>query len=456
MLASGRFCTAAIASVAMLAASASLAPAQVRVFNHFYPGIINPATGIAGNPMIAPGLTLQQYAYNVRTIGNAYSSFPPYMYGYNPYPSPIYTSGPIYPTYGGYGGYGNPYLSTGYSPYGGNPYMGNPYLTASPGYGGPSLSTVPGYGAGYDNSLSTNPYAYNPYYYNQDPSSQIINSVANLQTSTAQYYQGIQRARLLQEDVTRSRIETQRKQDEYARERRAHELTSEDIRQKEQEISLSRARRDPPLADVLSGKALNDLLVHLETQQSKGFRGNKVDLDEIDLSLINVANGAGNIGLVKNLKQGDKLAWPTVLLEKVYADPRDKLDARLLAAVNLLRIQKPVPPEDISDLEDSLKKMVDTLNASINDLSPTQYITAKRFLSQVQDAITAIKAPGAVNYFNGQWVAKGKKVAELVDYMKAQGLSFAPATPGGEGAYRALHQGLVAYDANMTFISAPK
>jgi hypothetical protein len=339
--------------------------------------------------------------------------------------------------------------------------VGSPYLATGGyggGYGGPTLTTTPGYGGGgYDPSLATNPYT-NPYSYSwQDPNSQVINSVANLQQSTAQYYQGIQRARLLQEDVTRSRLETRRKQDEFDRETREKEIAAAlDRPAKEQEAKLNRARHDPSLTDILSGKSLNDLLVHLQTQQGKGFRGPKVDVDGIDLSLINVTRGSGNIGLVKNLKQGDKLTWPAVLLVEVYADPRTKLDARLIDAVNKLRVQKVVPVEDITALEESLKQMVETLNASINDLSPTQYITAKRFLGMVQDAITAMKDPGAANYFNGKWVAKGKNVAELVNNMGVEGLTFAAATPGGEGPYRALHQAFVAYDANMTLISAPK
>src|SRR5262245_60838319 len=58
------------------------------------------------NYYVAPGLTLNQYAYNVRTMGRAYSSVPPYLLGYNPYPA-VVNYGPVYPA---------PY-STGYNPY---------------------------------------------------------------------------------------------------------------------------------------------------------------------------------------------------------------------------------------------------------------------------------------------------------------------------------------------------
>ena len=58
------------------------------------------------------------------------------------------------------------------------------------------------------------------------------------------------------------------------------------------------------------------------------------------------------------------------------------------------------------------------------------------------------------NYFNQKWVAKGKTVAELIQNMTAAGLRFAPATPGDEGAYRALHFALVAYDDGITQVAA--
>ena len=82
---------------------------------------------------VAPGLTLNQYAYNMSVLGRAYSNVPPYMLGYNPYPSVI-NYGPVYrtPTY--YTPYYYPYsIYTPYSLY--NPYAlygtgltTNPYL----------------------------------------------------------------------------------------------------------------------------------------------------------------------------------------------------------------------------------------------------------------------------------------------------------------------------------------
>jgi hypothetical protein len=43
-------------------------------------------------------------------------------------------------------------------------------------------------------------------------------------------------------------------------------------------------------------------------------------------------------------------------------------------------------------------------------------------------------------------VLKAKTVPELIKFMADRGLQFAPAVPGDENAYQALHSALAAYD----------
>jgi hypothetical protein len=111
------------------------------------------------NPFIAPGVTLGQWAYNTRVVGRALASYPPYLYGYNPYPQ-VVNYGPVYrtptPMYVGNAWWRTP----GYPPYSLYPYAGytpySPYLNA--GYALPNNYYVNPY------PLSPNPYAgYVPY-----------------------------------------------------------------------------------------------------------------------------------------------------------------------------------------------------------------------------------------------------------------------------------------------------
>jgi hypothetical protein len=72
------------------------------------------------NYYLPNGMTLNQYAYTMATLGRAYSYIPPYTLGYNPYPQ-VVNYGPVYPVY-------QPYVPYNYTPY----YSYNPYLA---GYG---------------------------------------------------------------------------------------------------------------------------------------------------------------------------------------------------------------------------------------------------------------------------------------------------------------------------------
>jgi hypothetical protein len=109
------FTLAAVLSLGVLAFSSGTAHAQRRTI--YIPPI---GSYVNQNPYITPNLTLNQYAYNMSVLGQAYSTIPPYALGYNPYPQVI-NYGPVYR------GYYNPYL-TGY---GYNPLLTsyyNPYL----------------------------------------------------------------------------------------------------------------------------------------------------------------------------------------------------------------------------------------------------------------------------------------------------------------------------------------
>ena len=96
------------------------------------------------NPIVAPGVRLQQAAYNTAVMGRAYSQIPPYILGYNPYPLSV-NYGPVFNPYG--------FRPQFYSPYGPSLY-GNVVPTGVPYAGGysPYVAGAP-----------VNPYSYNPY-----------------------------------------------------------------------------------------------------------------------------------------------------------------------------------------------------------------------------------------------------------------------------------------------------
>jgi hypothetical protein len=100
-----------------------------------------------------------------------------------------------------------------------------------------------------------------------------------------------------------------------------------------------------------------------------------------------------------------------------------------------------------------VEKFQERLSSNVNDLGTGKYIEGKRFLNALDDAVQALGQQDATNYFNHKYEAKGKTVAEMVNYMKEKGLRFAPSVAGEEPAYRALHQAMVAYESNLTQVA---
>ncbi|HXG11450.1 MAG TPA: hypothetical protein VNK04_16975 [Gemmataceae bacterium] len=377
-----------LAAVGVLAVGVPPADAQVQ---SNAPGAVNPFFRIPSNmPLAAP-----------------------------PAPTPFVT--PPFPTatlssFGYIGGLGG---ATLYS---------NPYA-ASPGY-------VPGY--------YTNPYfpwGY-PYYMN-DPFSGYLTGAAQVISAQAQFMSTRAQTDLLREQYRQMRIDTHRRileEWQYERNLLANVPDPRDI---ERKFATHRALNDPPLTEILSGESLNRILVNIQELERKGATGPTMPLDEDLLKQINVTNGErGNIGLLRT--SGGRLSWPLPLQGPTFDEERKRLDQFAPEAVKQVEFNGQVNPKILEQMRADVNALGRKLNENIRELTPTQYVEARRYLSQLEDALTALEQPGVQNYFSGKWGARGKTVGELVKNMA--GLRFAPATQGTEAAYRALHQALTAYN----------
>ena len=355
---------------------------------------------------IRRGLTLRQSAFNIATIGQALSFVPPYTLGFNPYPRVVV-----------------------------NPGVGNPYasLTSNP------YATSPGYGDSYS------PYGYGNY----DLYGGYLRGGADVINAQGRFLVNRQQAYSTREQVRSERIANRRKMfDEYLYEREKTP-TSEEERQRRQLEQLNRSRNNPPLTEIWSGKALNDILTDLQKFPAKGpIAGQLVTLqqlpfDEDDLKHINVTRGAGNIGLLKN---DGRLSWSVALAGDEYKEQRERVNALTQAAVRQAEFNGRVDPGTSTQLTNDVDSLQRQLRKKSGDLSFALYTEAKTFLSSLEDAIRALRQPDVGNYFTGKFAIKAKTLPELVALMTQQGLQFAPAVPGDEAAYAALHQALANYD----------
>jgi hypothetical protein len=238
-------------------------------------------------------------------------------------------------------------------------------------------------------------------------------------------------------------------------------LTPEQERERIHQEELAWSRSDLPDNQITSATALNILLTDLQSLQTRGIQGPEVKIDQAILPSLNVVvNGRnGNIGV---LKDEGRINWPVALSGTDFEVERLQIESSIPKAIDeavnaeavaYCEIVKPQAMAaalagglTISSTDRALASMRFRLAAKIKETPTSEYIRAKRFLNQLDDAVRLLRQPDAGNYFNQTYAAKGQTVTQLVQYMTRHGLQFAPAVEGDEPAYVALHQALAEYD----------
>jgi len=272
-----------------------------------------------------------------------------------------------------------------------------------------------------------------------------LSGAADVINSQGQFMTDQQQAFKMREQVRQASIDTRKKNfDEYLYER-ALAPTPEDERERYRLEQLRRSRNDPPPTEIWSGKALNDLLLAIRQQMAQGVPGPTVPLQPETLEHINVTSGAtsGSVGVLRN---GGKLHWPLVLRQSAYADDYKALD-RLAGEAFKQAESGAVDADTLQGMTTASSNLQAALKSNVADIAPNDYITAKRFLNEIDATIRVLQDPNIANYVTRKWSAKGDSVAELVTQMTRQGLKFAPAVSGDESAYLALHSAMVTFFA---------
>src|SRR5437660_8096752 len=186
-------------------------------------------------------------------------------------------------------------------------------------------------------------------------------------------------------------------------------------------------------SDIVSARALNDLLEQLIAVGEEGFSIPFVALDKSTLEQINVATiKGGNVGLLKNKGQLD---WPPAFQGSEFNEERSLLNEVVEEAVKQVTATGRVGHDLLTTMDDGTEELEARLKKQVNRLPPSDYIEAKRFIRHLEDASKALKQPRVAAYINNTYAAKGRTVAQLIKNLAAEGLQFAPATPGSERDY---------------------
>jgi hypothetical protein len=254
----------------------------------------------------------------------------------------------------------------------------------------------------------------------------------------------IQEAALLKERVRKEKEENRRRAFDNGLWMRDHQPSAEDDRQKELRDQLRRSL-DPPASEIVSGLALNILLNDLATKVSKNgdVEETIIPLDSDSLRHLNVvpSRGSGNPGV---LKDEGRLQWPPAFSGDNFRADRKALD-HLAPVIFDQAIADRLDTDIVERMGKTVARLHAHLSSTIKDLSPGHYVEGKRFLRSLDDALKLLRQPDATAVFKPGAV-QGETVAELVNHLVQKGWKFAPALPGDESAYRAVHRGLAAYD----------
>jgi hypothetical protein len=330
-----------------------------------------------------------------------------------------------------YGALGTPTAASPFSYAAGaaaNPY-GNSASAGSP-YDAYSSSS-----SGYSGSYGT-------------PVGDYLRGTAGLVTAEGGYLVSLQQAQISKEKSRQEQFETRRRTFDQHLYERGKTPTWEGERQRFLAQAVQRSLH-APAAEVWSGHALNTLLDELQrVEKDRGLHGAEIPLDGEVLRHINVttAENAGNPGLLKN--EG-RLSWPLALRDPAYETDRGLLDTLTPVAIRQA-VNGRVDAGTLRDLAAARDRLQDRLLSHIRDLPSSQYIEARRYLHDFEDALGVFRQSEAGGYFTAKYTARGETVPELVRFMLTKGLRFAPAVSGDEGAYVALHAALAAYAGDVT------
>jgi hypothetical protein len=314
--------------------------------------------------------------------------------------------------------------------------VNSPYRLANPYNYAPVQVPSPYWGYSYSYSY----FSYGDY----------LHGAADVIRSQGQFMINKQQANLLREEYQQQKLVTRRKEYEQWRwERDFKNQAYEQERKRIREAEIERDRNDPPQTQILAGASLNLLLAELKKAPNlspgRSAPVNSDWLPHIHVTYASSGTG-GNVGLLK----GEQIHWPLLLRQEEFRPQRETIE-KLLGQAKEEALAGKAGADTLIEARRQVKQLeqrvVEELRASRNDLwTPGDFVDAKRSLREFSSALQMLQRPDAAYYLKP---LQGRTVAELVQFMSDKGLSFAPATMGGERAYTALRQALATELTNV-------
>jgi hypothetical protein len=253
---------------------------------------------------------------------------------------------------------------------------------------------------------------------------------------------------MLQTQADMSRLKYRNALIQQQRYEQAMQPTVLEMRERQQWQNLQSARNNPPNPQIWSGDALNAIFKAIQGAERQGLRAGPVPVDPEVLKAINLTTGqtsGAGAGMLKNITN---LNWPFALQDAPYKDSSAKINALAIKAVDEVKADGRVTAQTFGQLSAAVNTLDNAVRVD-QVLSPTDYIVSKGFVDDLKSSIQSFRNPNVASYLNGGIAAKGPTVADLVEQMTSQGLTFAPATQEDQPAYTILYQAMATYDYRL-------
>src|SRR5262249_8961254 len=297
----------------------------------------------------------------------------------------------------------NPYVMPKFNPLG----PANP-LVAPTTLSSPASPSVMG---SYDPYYPT-PYNYGSGFY-PGPVGGALMGLADVYRASGTVAINIEQARSLREQSIQAKFDTQRKRFELDMYIKANTPTLTEELAKVTRNTLKRIYANSTPAEIASGKALNVML-----DDARKFVSRKVSIEQINfgedvLRQLNVTASHVGMGL---LRDDGKIKWTVAVTETVPVEQLKTLELQARALVQGA-LKGNIDANVYRDFGTELDRTYDNLVKRVNDLAGPQYLEAKRFLSELKDARTALgkgEAKRQAEY--EKFIKGGKSVQDVIDF----------------------------------------
>jgi hypothetical protein len=261
--------------------------------------------------------------------------------------------------------------------------------------------------------------------------------------ANGQLIQDQEQARIMREKANQEKLVTKRQAFDQAAYERANTPSWTEEQEKVMATQIRRVMTMPNNAEIRRGDTLNTLLPFLKAMSDQGVAGPPMPLNQSMLRGLNVRVGSGGAALSPGmLADGGRIAWP-LALRGANSKKLDKLLPEAIAQAVAGTLEQPTYTSLVSTvltMKEDVRKQYHK-----EQITGSTFLGASDFLDSLNASLKVLQQADAGKFFDGSYTARGGTVPELVDNMTANGLTFAPATPGIDAPYFSLHNSFVSY-----------